>query len=278
MTNARCAFFGIVVSVLVAGDSFAQVKPAPLGPSDSNATPIRADVIPGPSNFAPPRRQQIAEDEVLKTVVQAETKAFYDRDFEALQAKWLHDSTTSRHVIGYGRSTYQKGWDEIAAGIAKSLKANALMQVDLSSSNFAIRKEGNIAWLDYEQGVSIPQLRVKQQSRERRLMVKTGNEWKIGSSISVLTSSYDDSPENIESRINNMGYFLLEGGKTAEAVEMFRLNVRLYPQSWNVYDSLGEAYATAGQKELAIQNYEKSISLNPKNEDGKAALAKLRGK
>ena len=42
------------------------------------------------------------------------------------------------------------------------------------------------------------------------------------------------------------------------------------------YLRLGEAYVAAGQTELAIQNYEKSVSLNPKNEAGKAALKKLR--
>ena len=57
---------------------------------------------------------------------------------------------------------------------------------------------------------------------------------------------------------------------------MFKVNVHLYPQSWNAYDSLGEAYAAAGQKDLAIHNYERSLSLNPKNEAGTAALAKLR--
>jgi Tfp pilus assembly protein PilF len=56
------------------------------------------------------------------------------------------------------------------------------------------------------------------------------------------------------------------------------MNVRLYPESWNVYDSLGEAQAKAGDTALAIQNYEKSLQLNPQNEPGKAALAKLRGK
>jgi Flp pilus assembly protein TadD len=53
--------------------------------------------------------------------------------------------------------------------------------------------------------------------------------------------------------------------------------VRLFPASWNVYDSLGEAYAAAGRKDLAIQNYEKSLQLNPKNDTGKAALEKLKG-
>lgn len=60
--------------------------------------------------------------------------------------------------------------------------------------------------------------------------------------------------------------------------DVFKLDVQLYPDSWNTYDSLGEAYAAAGQKDLAIQNYEKSIQLNPKNDIGKQALAKLRGK
>lgn len=43
-----------------------------------------------------------------------------------------------------------------------------------------------------------------------------------------------------------------------------------------MYDSLGEAYAAAGRKDLAIQNYEKSLQLNPKNDTGKAALEKLK--
>ena len=62
------------------------------------------------------------------------------------------------------------------------------------------------------------------------------------------------------------------------AIEVLRVNVTLFPASWNAYDSLGEAYAAAGHKDLAIQNYEKSVQLNPKNQDGKAALAKLRAR
>jgi tetratricopeptide (TPR) repeat protein len=81
-----------------------------------------------------------------------------------------------------------------------------------------------------------------------------------------------------EQSINNAGYQLMEEGKLKEAIEVFKMNVQLYPDAWNTYDSLGEAFAKAGDTALAIQNYEKSIQLNPKNELGKAALAKLRGK
>jgi tetratricopeptide (TPR) repeat protein len=47
---------------------------------------------------------------------------------------------------------------------------------------------------------------------------------------------------------------------------------------WNAsgYDSLGEAYAANGDRELAIKNYELSIELNPENKGGIEALKKLR--
>ena len=64
--------------------------------------------------------------------------------------------------------------------------------------------------------------------------------------------------------------------KLADAIRIFQLNVALYPRSWNVYDSLGEAYMNQGDKELAIQNYEKSLELNPQNEKGAATLQKLK--
>lgn len=49
-----------------------------------------------------------------------------------------------------------------------------------------------------------------------------------------------------------------------------------YPKFWNAYDSIGEAYMKAGQKDLAIENYQKSVELNPQNQGGIDALKKLR--
>ncbi len=50
---------------------------------------------------------------------------------------------------------------------------------------------------------------------------------------------------------------------------------RLYPDSWNAWDSLGEAAAKAGRNEQAIANYRKSLELNPNNKNGQAMLEKL---
>ncbi|MEO8208935.1 MAG: serine hydrolase [bacterium] len=69
-----------------------------------------------------------------------------------------------------------------------------------------------------------------------------------------------------ENEINLMGYNLLNDGKIDKAIEVFKLNVENFPDSFNVYDSLGEAYMKKGDKESAIKNYKKSIELNPQNE------------
>ena len=79
-----------------------------------------------------------------------------------------------------------------------------------------------------------------------------------------------------EGFINSTGYRLMGQNKLADAIRIFQLNAALYPRSWNVYDSLGEAYMNHGEKELAIQNYEKSLELNPQNEKGAATLQKLK--
>lgn len=80
-----------------------------------------------------------------------------------------------------------------------------------------------------------------------------------------------------EQELNNAGYELLQAGKTKEAIEIFKLNVEAYPQGFNTYDSLGEAYMKNGDNELAIQNYKKSLELNPQNVGATRALARLNG-
>ena len=81
-----------------------------------------------------------------------------------------------------------------------------------------------------------------------------------------------------ENEINAMGYELLQNGKKKEAIAVFKFNVAQFPDSWNVYDSLGEGYMEDGQKDLAIKNYRKSIEMNPGNTNGKEMLAKIQGK
>jgi tetratricopeptide (TPR) repeat protein len=64
-----------------------------------------------------------------------------------------------------------------------------------------------------------------------------------------------------EADINGYGYQLLGAGKTDEAIAIFKKNVKDHPESWNVYDSLGEAYEKKGDKKLAAENYRKAGSM-----------------
>ena len=71
-----------------------------------------------------------------------------------------------------------------------------------------------------------------------------------------------------ENQMNRIGYDLLSAKRVKDAIEVFKLNVADYPQSANVYDSLGEAYKANGDRELAIKNYERSVELDPNNTNG----------
>jgi pimeloyl-ACP methyl ester carboxylesterase len=80
-----------------------------------------------------------------------------------------------------------------------------------------------------------------------------------------------------EGAMNSWAYRLMGENHLPEATALLKLNVQMYPESWNVYDSLGEAYMKAGQKELAIENYKKSLEKNPNNTNAKDMLKKLEG-
>lgn len=76
--------------------------------------------------------------------------------------------------------------------------------------------------------------------------------------------------------LNTVGYELLAKKQPEAAALVLERNVKLYPKSSNVYDSLAEAYAAEGDVQSAIRFYKKSLAINPDNANAKAALRKLR--
>lgn len=77
-----------------------------------------------------------------------------------------------------------------------------------------------------------------------------------------------------EAGLNRLGYEFLPGDP-ASAIDIFSLNVELHPGSGNVYDSLGEAYMIAGERERAIESYRRSLELDPANENAVEKLQEL---
>ena len=72
--------------------------------------------------------------------------------------------------------------------------------------------------------------------------------------------------------MNQVGYQLLFGDKTEEAIAAFKVNVERYPGSANVYDSLAEAYERSGRLDLAAPLYEKASTLGQQNKDPNLAI------
>jgi len=79
-----------------------------------------------------------------------------------------------------------------------------------------------------------------------------------------------------EKEINGWGYKLVKQNRIGDALEIFKLNVFLYPASANAFDSLGEIFAEHGDTDLAIKNYEQSLKLNPQNTNAEEQIKRLK--
>ena len=79
-----------------------------------------------------------------------------------------------------------------------------------------------------------------------------------------------------EAAVNELGYDLLGDDRFDAAIAVFRRNVERFPESANTWDSLGEAYLEAGELEAALENYQRSVELNPANDNGRAAIDRIR--
>ena len=78
-----------------------------------------------------------------------------------------------------------------------------------------------------------------------------------------------------EGDVNGLGYVLLRRGAVEEAILVFERNTIDYPESSNVWDSLGEALREAGRLEESIAMYRKSIELDPGNDNARRFVAEM---
>lgn len=123
---------------------------------------------------------------------------------------------------------------------------------------------------------------IKRAYDQRKSIAETLSATIASSGIDDATKQYRDfkaaAPATYnfdEDELNTLGYQLIQGKKLAEAIRIFQLNVEAYPESSNVYDSLGEAYMDDGKKSEAIANYKRSLAINPKNRNAVSMLQRL---
>jgi CubicO group peptidase (beta-lactamase class C family) len=169
--------------------------------------------------------------------------------------------------------THNGGINGFSTNIVRFPKEkNLIVLLDNSNSEYIDRLSDSIAKIIYNQPYDSPKISIVP------VLDKTITEKGIEAGIAQYrdlkakqTATYDFT----EPELNRLGYQLLRNGKPKEAIEIFKLNVEAYPQGANAYDSLAEAYMTANERELAIQNYKKSLELNPNNTNAATILKRL---
>ena len=149
---------------------------------------------------------------------------------------------------------------------------NLIVLLDNTGTGYLDRLSDSIAKILYNQPYEQPKISIVP------VLAKTIAEKGIAAGVAQYrdlkakeSATYDFS----EAELNQLGYGLLRTGKPREAIEIFKLNVEAYPQGFNTYDSLGDAYVAINERELAKQNYKKSVELNPNNTNAAAALKTL---
>jgi hypothetical protein len=127
-----------------------------------------------------------------------------------------------------------------------------------TAANYALQNKINyekaLAWID--QAIAL-NTSFTTLNTKAAILDQTG---KTAEAEKIRKDAFEIATEN---ELNNYGYQLLNAKETDKAIEILILNTQRHPKSPNVWDSLGEAYATKGDKKNAISNFKKSLSLNP---------------
>lgn len=217
---------------------------------------------------------QDAEKQKIINVITGELDAWYNKD----RAKWadaiVHSDDfilTSASQDGYHRV---HGFDSLAAPTVQYFTTPADPNVKMiSKTDFKVNIKGSIAIVDLIlRGNNLFGPFIGDQTI---LLEKQGKSWRILRQHTVVKTSYQLRESNIESGINTQGLKFLELKKFDEAIEVLTLNTKLFPKSWNTWDSLAEAYMQKGETYIATGFFKKSIELNPGNSYAKEMVEKM---
>lgn len=131
--------------------------------------------------------------------------------------------------------------------------------------------EKELFTMEYKQGRTAP----PSMAKLVHLIIDKG----MSQAMPVIEEAKKAFPDTVlieENVLNWLGYhFLYWWGREEEALEVFKLNVSLFPESANTYDSLGEAYLVRGDTDSAVRCYKKSLELNPENTNAIQRLNQL---
>jgi len=127
-----------------------------------------------------------------------------------------------------------------------------------SAANYALQNK-----TDLEQGLAWVETAIRANKNFTNLRIKSGLLKEMGKTEEAEKIMEEAFPVATEAELNIYGYQLLGQKDYDKAIEILTLNTEKHPESANVWDSLGEAYAQKGDKKNAIKNFKKCLSMNP---------------
>ncbi|HWA28378.1 MAG TPA: FKBP-type peptidyl-prolyl cis-trans isomerase [Lacunisphaera sp.] len=174
-----------------------------------------------------------------------------------------------------GRKQVIKGWDEAFALLHVGDQATLLIPPDLA---YGDKQRGPIppnSTLRFE--VELVELKGQALSDLLQDTIDTAGLEAARARFAEAKAAKFAGLHVSESQLNGLGYrYLGKADKLAEARAVLQWNVELFPESANVYDSLGEADVKAGDRAAALAHYAKSLELDPKNKNAAKFLDELK--
>jgi tetratricopeptide (TPR) repeat protein len=213
---------------------------------------------------------QDAEKKKIIDVITSELDYWYNKDHDKWASCVVQSNEFQLTTAAPGFYFTVHTFDSLEAPTKQHFSTPVDPEVKrISKTDFKVSLKGNMAIADFTlrgDGFTGDQFSI---------LEKHGKSWKILRQHTVIKSRYVVNDANIEVGINDQGYKLIQLKKFDEAIKVFTLNTELYPNAWNTWDSLADAYMKKGEKQIAIGYFKKSIQLNPQNEYAREMVESL---
>lgn len=227
-------------------------------------------------------------DELLRSVA----ITYQWKDFVPQFKRQKSDSTTlarhaGRYRFGHGeiinaQIKNQGLWGKISGGEEQEL-------VQITDSTFIVKNgprpiqfspDGQLLWIRDLQTDSILRVFVRMGEDEKLPFewLEQGLYDEALKGYKLLKQQHPDDPAVDENQLNRQGYNLLNSKQEKLAQQIFKINTVLYPQSANVYDSYAESCYALKDYALALENYQKALAMNPKNDFARQMIKDIKGK
>jgi tetratricopeptide (TPR) repeat protein len=148
---------------------------------------------------------------------------------------------------------------------------NAKVKQDAKSETFLKQQTYGLAIVETRAGLKIP------PSEEEFMKILREKGLDAAKTIQQETKSKDPDYDIYDPiTLVDFGRELVDQKKTKDAIEILKFNSEVYPDVWETYELMGTIYMNEGNKELAIQNFEKVLEYDPQNQNATEILKKLK--